>query len=52
MWDGNPFKGRAERCLGHLSFSPGISKLRFVKTPGIAETALALVKSGRDLIRG
>lgn len=43
--------GWKERSLGHLSFSPGISKQRFVKAPGIAGTALALVKAGRDLIR-
>lgn len=51
MLDGNPFKGEEERNEGHLSFSPGISKQRFVKIPGIPRTAQALVKAGRDLIR-
>lgn len=45
------FKGEGERCLGNLSFSPGIPKQRFVKTLQIAWTALALVKTGKDLIR-
>lgn len=49
--DESPFRGEGERCLGDLSFSPGIPKQRFVKTLQIAWTALALVKTGKDLIR-
>lgn len=48
MLDGNPLKGEEERSLGHLSFSLGISKQRFVNR---IPTKLALVKGGTGLIR-
>lgn len=48
MLDGNPLKGEEERSLGHLSFSLGIAKQRFLNR---IPTKLALVKGGTNLIR-